>query len=360
MKKIAMIMSDWAMARPINLKNLFTSPRGLTGSEISFFKYAEQLQKQGNTVGIYANFEQSGVWNGISCEKISVLEEELFQDYALYDVAIAWIDPRPLRQFHKSVKRVLNQQVNDFHYCAGWQEYVDVVLSPSESHKTYLRTFNDFDGKWEVLYNGIDVAQYEPSALGPRPRKMVYASSPDRGLHWLLEAYPEIKKRVPDVTLDIFYDWEPFYLAVKDGNTETSYRLRYCREMLDRLRNHGVTHHGSASREKMRDVFKSSRILAYPCDPVSYTEGFSVTTLEAGVSGCVPVIVGSDALPEIYGQYVPTIAAPYNNNKSLYVNTVVDALIDDDYYMMWQENCSNLKDVYNWNSLGLKLSEYIR
>ena len=187
----------------------------------------------------------------------------------------------------------------------------------------------------------------------------MYASSPDRGLHWVLEAFPEIKRRVPQATLDVFYDWQGFYRNVRGGDTETSFRLRYCKEMFDRLRPHGVTHHGSASRDKMTQVFHDSRLLTYPCDTVSYTEGFSVTTLEAALSGCVPVIVDTDALGEVYRGYVPVITSPYREHKREYIETVVELLSDDATYERWQTSASRLSHLYNWDALCRILVELL-
>jgi glycosyltransferase involved in cell wall biosynthesis len=216
-----------------------------------------------------------------------------------------------------------------------------------------------FDKDGVILPNGADSSIYVRDSAAPRKKKIVYASSPDRGLHWLLEAFPEIRRRVPDVTLDIYYDWEPFYLAVKDGNSETSFRLRYCKEMLDRLKNKGVVHHGSTSREKMIDVFKSSRVLAYPCDTVSYTEGFSVTTLEAAMSGCVPVLAGADALQEVYGGHVPTVPAPYSKHKLEYLEKVVDLLRDDVLCSQAQDKAVELSSLYSWEKLGIRLIDLL-
>jgi hypothetical protein len=41
-------------------------------------------------------------------------------------------------------------------------------------------------------------------------------------------------------------------------------------------------------------------VLAYPCDTVAWTEGFSCSTLEACAARAYPVIFETDALGEIY------------------------------------------------------------
>lgn len=355
--RIAMVMSEWACARPIPTNDIFGSPRGLTGSEISFLMMARGLKKMGHDVSIFTNFTSSEVVYDIPHLEIGRFSAAMNENW---DGVAAWIDPNPLQLVKPGTKRLLNQQVNDFHYCPGWEGYVDVITSPSLSHKNYIKSQTNFAGRWEVLPNGADTSVYSLKNRKSNTKKsLVYASSPDRGLHWLLEAFPAIKKRVPEATLDVFYDWQAFYNNVKGGNSETSFRLRYCKEMFDRLTSHGVRHHGSASRAKMIDVFSESRILAYPCDTVSYTEGFSVTTLEAALMGCVPVIVDTDALGEVYRGYVPVIDGPYRDHKQEYVDTVVSLLKDDITYESWQAKSAALSSLYSWEFLSKFLVELL-
>lgn len=352
---VAFVMSEWACTKPISVNEMFTSNRGLTGSEISFLMYAKQVALAGHHVTVFSNFSQSAKINEINYAKIESFPSMRNKKW---DVAIAWLDPRPLMMLDKKVLTILNQQVNDFHYCEGWETYVDIVTSPSNSHKKRLQTMSAFEGQWEILQNGVDTSVYEFSSRS-RGHTMMYASSPDRGLHWLLEAFPKIRKRVPDVELHVFYDWLPFYNAVRYDNSVTSFRLRYCNEMFDRLKHCGVTHHGSTSRKQLVEAFSKIRLLTYPCDTVSYTEGFSVTTLEAAVSGCVPVIADCDALGEVYRGYVPVIDGPYAAHKDEYIDTVVKLLTDDDTYEGAQHSALRLSSLYSWDVLGEKLLKLI-
>lgn len=332
---------------------MFDAPRGMTGSEISLMMYVAQIAKFGHNVTVFGNFNKSTTINGISY--IGFYQAQL-RGGEHWDAAVAWIDPRPLSLFTNTVTRIFNQQVNDFHYCPGWEQYVDIITSPSKSHREYLKGHSNFSKIWEVLPNGVNPDDYKP---GVKLKKdLIYASSPDRGLHWLLEAFQKIKRAVPETELHVFYSWH-YYNEVKHHHNETAFRLRYCFEMIERFKGRGVVHHQSVSRKDLAKVFANARILAYPCDPVSYTEGFSVTTLEAAVSGCVPVICGSDALTEVYNGYVPVIKPPYRDNKDEYVNIVIELLTNDEVYKDWQLKAAKLADIYDWNILGDKLNQLV-
>ena len=42
------------------------------------------------------------------------------------------------------------------------------------------------------------------------PKRVVYASSPDRGLVYLLKNWEKVTKEVPDAELNVFYGFETF------------------------------------------------------------------------------------------------------------------------------------------------------
>lgn len=345
--KILFAINEWAMFKLVDAQTMFDDKQGLTGSETSIVMFAKEAAKKGHDVTLWGNFKENTTWCGVSVRVLKDFSDLTKQNF---DIVFAWLHPEPLKSFPKSC-RVLNQQVNDFDYCKGWEEYVDIVTSPSQVHKDYLSKFSNFESKrWFVMANGCDPDVFHPGHPSIN-RKMVYASSPDRGLHWILEAFPHIKKKVPDVTLDVFYDWTPFYERFKSLENEMSQRLRFCNEMFKRLDGKGVKHHKSVSKTEMVEVFRSSQVLAYPCDPVSFTEGFSVTTLEAAVAGCLPVICGSDALQSIYENYVPVVKAPYSTNKQQYIDTIVEMLLDRETYINARSKALELSLVYNWSSI---------
>lgn len=353
--KCVFLISGWAMPRAADPKRLFEDNRGLTGSETALINYARQISLLGVDVTVRGRFTAYFVDQfGVKYEQESTLDTG-----GDFDLAIAWIDPRPLVHYPNAT-RVLNQQVNDFSYCDGWEGYVDYVTSPSATHREYMRRFTAFpEERWFIAYNGVDSKIYHPS-MPVIDHKMIYASSPDRGLHWLLEAFPRLKARVPDLELHVYYDWEPFYQAFKNVHGEIPSRLRYCHEMFGRLKGHGVYHHASVSKQDLRRAMWNSRVLAYPCDPVSFTEGFSVTTLEAAALGCPPVLIGADALPEIYGTKVPMIPAPYQQNREAYEELLFTILTDDARYCEARYRGQALAQKYDWLILGKQFLENIK
>ena len=309
--RIAFLYGGFSLGqRPFNFDDLYGDARGLTGSELSCLEYAKAMAARGHEVKLV-------VGQAMEPRRIGELDVQQLDDPRCtdgYDVVYSWNEPNLLSEVAPSALRVVNQQLNDFAYCnPGWEEWADLITSPSAHHLAFLQKQAPKVKAWEVVANGCDPTMYRE---GRRvPGRVVWASSADRGLHRLLEMWPDIKRAVPHATLKCFYNFQPApfdHLEAPGPNVhpdllEIAQRKRYIRYAMGKLSGErwGVEHVGSVSRERMRAEFEKGEVLAYPCDTIRYTEGFSVTTMEACASGCLPIITDVDALGQIYGGAVP-------------------------------------------------------
>jgi glycosyltransferase involved in cell wall biosynthesis len=353
--------SYFISGRVFDFKNLFDSPRGLTGSELSCMMYASEMAKRGHDVSLYLDHSDGlSEWNGVKLfdlSKVSGIDSS-------FDVTLAWNEPDALRNV-KSKLRVVNQQLNDFSYCqAGFDDFVDVYTSPSESHLEYIHKFTPHKSKWEVLPNGCDPSLYNPNSKVPG--RVIYASSPDRGLHLLLQAWPKIKKAVPEAHLRIFYnidDWINRCMGINEHPivdfSELGCRARYVNLAVQRMGHLGITKIGSISRNRIAKEMSEATTLAYPCDTVRFTEGFSVTTLEACASWAVPIISSVDSLGQIYGGNVPMIQHPVRDRLPEFENLVIRSLTDSDFRTSTTSKSRALAITYSWNNLVVTLEKIL-
>lgn len=361
--RIAFLYGSFSLGqRPLDFDNLYTSPRGLTGSELSCIEYAQAMQRRGHDVSLLVGQPQAArEWRGIHVAQLdnpSTLSDQ--------DAVIAWNEPNLFFEVPAGPLRIVNQQLNDFAYCqAGWEEHIDVVTSPSSHHLEFLKRQAPNVRAWEVLPNGCDPTQYaQDKRIDGR---VIWASSADRGLHRLLEMWPEIKRAVPHASLRCFYnfqaadfdDYESTGPNVHPDLLEIAQRKRYIRYAMGKLAGPkwDVEHVGSVSRDRMREEFEKAQVLAYPCDTIRYTEGFSVTTLEACASGCLPVITDIDALGDIYG-----VAAPMTEGglqRDAFVELVVRGLTDGEWRADHVSQCRALADTFAWNTLAERLERIV-
>ena len=393
--RIAFLYGRFSLGnRPFDFDALYTSPRGLTGSELSCIEYAQAMRDRGHEVTLIVGQPMlPREWEGIAVA--SLTDPKLVDEQ---DAVCSWNEPNLFFETSDKPLRLVNQQLNDFDYCRpGWEEVVDIVTSPSGHHLEYLKQrkclgedgrpngklFAETVKSWNVLPNGCDPDLYE--ARERIPGRVVWASSADRGLHRLLEAWPTIKHRVPHASLRAFYNFQPAPFDdleqigpnVHPDLLEIAQRKRYIRHAMSKLAGPtwDVQHVGSVSRGQMALEFEQSQVLGYPCDTIRYTEGFSVTTMEACASGCLPIITDIDSLGHIYGADVPMVRLdPPNTDPETgaffpggltsakldeFTELVVRGLTDEPWRAARAAECQAFAKKFAWKVLAAKLEEIL-
>ncbi len=363
--KIAFLYGGFSLGnRPFDFDRLYDDPRGLTGSEISCVEHARSMSERGHDVMLLVGQPMAErEWRGI---RVRQLDDPRVVDDC--DVVYSWNEPNLLREVAPGILRACNQQLNDFGYCKpGWEDHVDLMTSPSANHLEYLKKQAPGVRSWAVMPNGCDPTQYRGGCR--IPGRVIWASSADRGLHLLLESWPRIKESVPHATLKCFYNFQPAHFDdyeatgqnVHPDLLEIAQRKRYIRYAMSKLSGErwGVEHVGSVSRDRMRCEFEQAEVLAYPCETIRYTEGFSVTTMEACASGCLPVISDVDAMGSIYGGTAPVVQLSSNRfdetMKLWFAQLVMLGLSDP----RWREEraaaCKSLAENHAWPVLAERL-----
>jgi len=325
--RIAILFGRWSLSfrKSLDLATCRTDPRGLTGSEQGCIRIAECLAAMGHDVTLHTVAAEVGqTWNGI---KVSSIDEPI----APCDAVVSINEPDLLRGAPAGAFRVCEFFLNDVSFCkVGFEQHVDLFISPSAPHLNQVLTneewrkvektsdapngkaiFTPDPSKWVVIPLGCDPERYE--GVEKIPGRVVYCSSPDRGLHYLLQEWPAIKRAVPHATLHIFYrlqpwlrgfDSTPFFPPIEPLRDRAAYVEECLRRFSELPESLGVTLRDSVSRETIEREMAQAECLAYPCSTTTWSEGFSCSTLEACAAGAVPVISDCDALGEVYGSAV--------------------------------------------------------
>jgi glycosyltransferase involved in cell wall biosynthesis len=322
-----------------NIDDVFERGRSLTGTGSNFFNLCWGLAERGHTIDAFTDL----VSNSIGTEKfagVNFYNRESADIGLDYDCYISVNEPDLLKDAPVDKLRICQMQLNDFSYCkAGFDEYVDYYISPSDMHARHLADVQSID-RTKVISIPLSInAEFFEEPVTRKPNSIIYCSSPDRGLHHLMHIFPLVRRQVPDASLRIFYTIKPWLdlMATVPEHPYTSAQKRRAEtitktfEEFGEQGQNGLWLHGPVPTKTMALELKASQVMAYPCDPVSFTEGFSVSIMDACAAGCVPIVAPADALPDVYTGVVRFIRGKPENRYDQWADEIVRAMQDSDF-----------------------------
>ena len=172
-----------------------------------------------------------------------------------------------------------------------------------------------------VLPPPLALADY-PNPSDKRGPTLVYCSVPDRGLYYLKDLFPAIRRRVPEATLAITSD---FTLWGKAAAKEAFMRFFEGQP--------GVEYLGHVDRYTLVAEQLRARVLAYPC---TFEEGFCIAAADCMAAGAVPVTTNAFALTTTVADAGILLDGRPRSwfYRRKFVKAAVRLLTDDEY---WRE-----------------------
>jgi glycosyltransferase involved in cell wall biosynthesis len=181
-----------------------------------------------------------------------------------------------------------------------------VVLSDWQ-RDLFARRYPPVADKLRIIRNGIRLNEHDgrprfegaERAFAERAPRCIYSSLPSRGLDVLLEAWPEIRRRVPDAELDVYFD-----LEVYDQIAERSHQMRGYKVLLDYLLERaggeggGIFMRGRVSQPELHAAMTRARIWSFP---TAAPETSCISAMEARAAGLAIVTSDFAALSETVG-----------------------------------------------------------
>lgn len=289
-KSIAIMTGDTAVDEwgPWSLKE------GIGGSEEAIIRLAPKLQALGYKVVVFAKPGPN-----VGLDPNTGVMWRNYWDCNLndqFDIFVAWRAPFIFEKKIKARKRYLwlhdvmepgefgQNRIDNFDKCILLSKY-HRSLFPMIPNEKVLMSGNGIDPLEFETYDKIGIHKRDP-------HKLVYTSSHVRGLAYLYNIWPDVKKAVPDATLDVYYGRES-YDAVHKGNPE---RMKWMDDMMQKAKDlEGVTDYGKVGQDKIMDAFQRAGIWPYPCP---FPEIYCITAIKAQACGAVPVASNFAALDE--------------------------------------------------------------
>lgn len=190
-----------------------------------------------------------------TCRMIqSNLPEDLLQDFQIIPSRVRNIKEDKIRIYHlhdlpedPETNHLKEQSSRDrFHkmvFCGHWQynRYLNFLGIPQ----------ND---KCMVLETPIQPIEYHEKSK--EEIRLIYTSTPQRGLSLLVPVFEELAKKHDNIYLDVFSSFAIYGWSDADKQFQ---------ELFDRCKNHPrIVYHGSSPNEKVRETLQKAHIFAYP------------------------------------------------------------------------------------------------
>ncbi len=216
--------------------------------------------------------------------------------------------------------------------CQGAErvENYDKIIALSGFHKRYLMETNGVPEDKIVLgFNGIDPTNFERMKhefrkLEKDPLKVVFSSSPDRGLVQTIDIVKKARESSGlDIKLHCFYGVENMR---KMGHAEWADRIE--KTIKD---NDFVIYHGNVQKQVLMDHFMEAGVWLYPAD---FIETYCITAIEALCAGVWPIVRSMGALPFTMSRAISAgmcdmldVEVKDEASTGIWANALVEAII---------------------------------
>jgi glycosyltransferase involved in cell wall biosynthesis len=221
--------------------------------------------------------------------------------------------------------------VDHFVFVSHWQ------------YEKFRTVFNIPEHKCTVIRNAIDPIEFKDRGGKKDKLKLIYTSTPWRGLNVLLKSFELLNR--DDVELHI-YSSVKIYGDSFEKQTQQQYQPLFNKAKAM----NNVIYHGYETNEEIRKALMECHIFAYPS---IFEETSCISAIEAGASGLHMVCSNYGALYETCACFADYIMFNPNLNQmaenySKKLNTVIDKYWSINQYSDLEFQSDYFNDYYSW------------
>lgn len=333
---------------------------GLGGSEEAVVYLSRELKRLGWQVTVYANpMKDEGDHDGIMYRQWWDLNTKDRFNVLIMWRNIGFLDVNPQARF----KMMWSHDVpTNPDFTEERIKKIDKIAVMSEYHKSLFRmqakdgSFVKIpDDKFLVTANGILLPVDINKKWKRDTKKLLYASSYDRGLIYLLNNWPLIKKGCPDAKLDIYYGWN-LYDTIHANNPA---RMRWKHQVADMMKQDGITHMGRVGHSELNKAYATAGVWAYPTD---FTEISCISAMKAQAYGAIPVVTNFAALKETVknGKRID-VDIMTNEGQKTYVEELIKTLNNtEEQEKVRPAMMKFAQEQFGWNSVAKTWDELFK
>jgi glycosyltransferase involved in cell wall biosynthesis len=224
-------------------------------------------------------------------------------------------------------------------------------------YEKFRERFNCPPWKSVVIKNATHPFKHKPKPEGKL--KLVYTSTPWRGLHVLLKAFRLLNRN--DIELDVYSS-----TVIYGKNFAQSLEGQYDWLFEELEKTPGINVKGYAPNKEIRAALTDAHIFAYPS---TFEETSCIAAIEAMCAGCQAVVTNYGALLETCGEYADFVCYDSDHDRLAenYAKVLNEAI--NNYWspknqlklkqqiLFYNENWTWPKRILEWEKLLKKLRE---
>ena len=317
--------------------------KSLGGSEQAIVHLSESWAKLGFKVAVYANLDKACSINGVDYFKNSQFpysqRQKVLILWRISGLIILPLRPQAdviIADFHDNfnpIMKFVKSYADDIHYFVFKSEY---HVKCFESIVCKLE-----DEKRIVLPNGVRVSDFQRKEGDPErdPFRVVYASSYERGLVWMVKGlWPIIQQMEPRAELHVYYGIRDLHPELRNVLLEAVATMH--------IMDHGLQPLDIIRREKLRAGFH-----LYPSHHGAEIDCISVR--ESLVAGCIPILAKTGVFLERDGFFIDfNIQDPATLTKPAI--EIVKLMRDTARMDTLREELYKSKTIFSWETVADK------
>jgi len=335
-------------------------PSGIGGSETQVIHLSREFSKLGYRVKVFnkckENHFDSGGFN------VEYIPFQNFGEYSKLTKYNYFVASRYLNCFDVPFEadRCFSMIHDVFLIMCGKHQHdvkkdrIEKYFCLSNRHKQFVSQYHNIPlDQILMTANGLDFERFNKPHIKKDPNRLIYSSSPDRGLEYMMPVLDDVYKQHPQMQLHVYYGFENF----RDQN----YISKIKKEMNKRPY---ITYHGRVGQDVLAEEFLKSGIWSYFSN---FSETFSISALEAMQAGGVCLSSGYWGLIDTVrdgGILIDLNDNPNNIHTDVYKNKwkeeCLRLLKDQEYAEQWRQKGYERVKRFTWSAVAKQWDQYFR
>lgn len=329
---------------------------GIGGSETWQIQLAKEFDKLGYRVSVFCDCKERIQDGNIVYRQFTEFPKYVDQNWIDYFISSRTTDTLrlPIRS-EKNFVMIHDIWLSKDPNYPLYQDKVYKYCVLSNWHKEFVMNHHKIpEDKIVQTSNGIDLKRFHKKVERQKNR-LIYSSSPDRGLDTLLHLFDFIKEKIPDLELHVFYGFDNWQKAVQLRNDKND--IEKMEKIKKDLEKPGVFNHGRIGQKKLAKEFLKSSLWAYPTD---FEETWCITAIECQCAG-LPVIasnfaglqttVGDSGILIGNGQKGQSLRLDYRQE---FIEKCIELLTNQEKWNYWSKKSLKNAKKYSWKNCALQ------